>query len=59
MEIYENANETKKSIKVILYFSEGDVTKVNNILRELGLQKANNIILIDARNDNKPSASKA
>ncbi|MED3685616.1 hypothetical protein P4530_21850 [Bacillus thuringiensis] len=59
VEIYENANETKKSIKVILYFSEGDVTKVNNILRELGLQKANNIILIDARNDNKPSASKA
>jgi hypothetical protein len=57
--IYENANETKKSIKVILYFSEQELIKINKILRELKLTKAENIILIDARNDNKPSASTA
>lgn len=57
--IYEAANETKKSIKVILYFSEQELKKVQKVLQELGLQEAKNIILIDARNDNKPSASTA
>lgn len=57
--IYEKANETNKSIKVILYFSEQELTKVNKILQELKLTKAGNIILIDARSDNKPSASTA
>ncbi|MGW6380910.1 hypothetical protein [Peribacillus butanolivorans] len=59
VKIYENANETKKSIKVILYFSERELTNVTKILVELGLREADNIILIDARNDNKPSASTA
>ncbi|WP_040209698.1 hypothetical protein [Neobacillus jeddahensis] len=59
VKIYENANETKKSIKVILYFSEQELTKVQKILQELGLEEEKNIILIDARNDNKPSASTA
>jgi hypothetical protein len=59
VEVYEKANDTKKSIKVILYFSEQELNKVNRILRELKLTEAENIILIDARNDNKPSASTA
>lgn len=59
VEIYENANETKKSIKVILYFSQRELTNVTKILGELGLKEAKNIILIDARMDNKPSASTA
>ncbi|MFP5181214.1 hypothetical protein PQS33_09270 [Bacillus altitudinis] len=57
VEVYENANDTKKSIKVILYFSEQELNKVVNILSDLKLAKAQNIILIDARADNKPSAS--
>lgn len=59
VEVYEKANDTKKSIKVILYFSEQEMNKVIKILRELKLTKAQNIILVDARNDNKPSASTA
>ena len=57
VEIYEQANNTKKSLKVILYFSRDELERVRRILRELGLEGAENIILIDARNDNKPSAS--
>jgi len=59
VEIYEEANQTKKSLKVILYFSQEELDRVTRILRELKLTDAKNIILIDARNDNKPSASLA
>ncbi|MFD1957804.1 hypothetical protein ACFSL6_27420 [Paenibacillus thailandensis] len=57
--IYEKANETGKSIKVIIYFTEHEFKKVDRILKELGLHGSKNIVLIDARNDNKPSASTA
>jgi hypothetical protein len=55
--IYEQANETDKSIKVILYYTAGELERVNRILAELGLSGIENVILIDARNDNKISAS--
>jgi hypothetical protein len=57
--IYEKANNTKKSIKVILYFSVSELNKVKSILKELKLEKSKDIVLIDARDDNKPSASTA
>jgi hypothetical protein len=57
--IYEKANATKKSIKVILYFTRADQNRVQKILRELKLTDDPNIVLIDASRDNKPSASKA
>lgn len=59
VEIYERANNTKKSIKIILYFSERELIKVKQTLKELKLENKENVILIDARRDNKPSASKA
>ncbi len=59
VEIYEKANNTKKSIKVILYFSLPELHKVNGILKELKLEDDKNMVLIDARSDNKPSASTA
>lgn len=59
VEIYEVANNTTKSLKVILYFDLGELRKVEAILRDLGLDNNPDIILIDARSDNKPSASKA
>lgn len=40
-----------------MYFSEEELNKVNGILNELNLQNCEEIVLIDARNDNKPSAS--
>ena len=57
--IYEKASDTNKSLKVILYSSAEEVTKVQKIIKEEKLEGDNNIILIDARSDNKPSGSKA
>ncbi|MBI4667476.1 MAG: hypothetical protein HY751_13825 [Nitrospinae bacterium] len=57
--IYERASDAKHSLSVILFFSEEELIKVNGILKELGLQKSSDIILIDASSTNKPSGSKA
>jgi len=57
--IYEAANKTRTSVKVIIFYTVEDGARVNRILRELRLESDEAIVLIDARNDNKPSASKA
>ena len=57
--IYEQANGTRKSLKAICFFSAQELTKVQGILRELKLEGDPSIVLIDARADNKPSASRA
>ena len=57
--IYEKANSTRQSIKVIICFEPPHTDKVNKILNSLGIQGKEGIILIDAREDNKPSASAA
>lgn len=54
--VYEQANETSQSMKVILYFTEAELDSVLRIMKELGLENDQNIILIDAC-DNKVSAS--
>ncbi len=59
VEIYKQANNTDKAIKVIMYFSVEELNKLNKILNKLNLQDCEEIVLIDARNDNKPSASNA
>lgn len=56
-EIYAKANNTEKIVKIIIFFTEDEQKKVLTILNELGLAGKENVILIDARNDNKPSAS--
>lgn len=55
--VYERAGNTEKSIKAICYFTEVELEKAKAVLKDLGLEDAPNIVLIDARNDNKPSAS--
>lgn len=57
--IYEKAADASQSLKVILYFSEQELRKVLSMLSELKILNSQDIILIDARKDNKPSASKA
>ena len=57
--IYEAANNTNKSFKLILCYTEAELDRVRRILRELNLHESPNVFVIDARNDNKPSASKA
>lgn len=59
VEIYQLANQTKRSIKVILYFFESELDRVKSILFDLDLLDEKSIVLIDARIDNKPSASTA
>jgi hypothetical protein len=59
---YESLNRISPSdrgIKVIIYFSYAERRKVENLLKKLGLHNNKDIILIDARSDNKPSASQA
>lgn len=58
-EIYQNAGDAPHAIKAILYFTAEERAKVDAILEELGLTGNPNVVLIDARADNKPSASKA
>lgn len=54
--VYEQANDTQQSMKVILYFSKVEYNTVINTLKELKLENNPNIILIDACNK-KVSAS--
>ncbi|MHA7156176.1 hypothetical protein [Arthrobacter sp. TMN-50] len=57
--IYEAANNTNKSFKLILCYTAEEIVRVQTVLRELNLHESPNVFVIDARNDNKPSASKA
>lgn len=57
VEIYKAASETSRAIKAILYFSEDEQKKVVKVLSDLGIAGCPDIVLIDARNNNKPSAS--
>ena len=57
--IYLKASDAKQGIHVILYFTEMELKKVQDCIADLRLQTNEYIYLIDARSDNKPSASKA
>ncbi len=57
--IYEKANRTHTSVKVVVCYTAQDQAKLERVLKELGLQDDPSIVVIDARSDNKPSASKA
>jgi hypothetical protein len=55
---YQKAHRTKKVVKVIMYYTEAELAKVSSVLRQLGLENDKSVVLIDARTDNKESASK-
>lgn len=57
VEVYEAANTTRKSIKVILFFSDAELEKVIRVLKKIGLEEGKTLVLIDARPTNKPSGS--
>lgn len=59
VEIYQAASDAKKGIKVIIYFTAAELAKVKGTLKTLNLSDHPDVVLIDARRDNKPSASKA
>jgi hypothetical protein len=59
-EVYERASDaTQPSLKAILYFTEAEHDRVVRILKDLKLEVSPHIVLIDARDDNKPSGSRA
>lgn len=58
-EIYEKASDADRTIKVIIFFSVEERKRVDRILSELGMVGHPDVVLIDARRDNKPSGSKA
>ena len=59
LEIYQKASDAAAGFKVIIYFTEEELDRVKRVLRELAMEKDPHIYLVDARQDNKPSASKA
>ena len=59
VEIYEKANGTRSAVKVIVFYTRQEEAKVAKIVRDLKIQNEEAVVLIDARADNKPSASKA
>jgi hypothetical protein len=58
-EIYKKGGRAHATVKVVVFFNEQQEARVRRILRELEMETAQNVVLIDARADNKPSASKA
>jgi hypothetical protein len=54
--IYKKASKSINDIKVILCYTQGDIAKVNRVLREIDQEGAQNIVIIDATK--KASASK-
>ncbi|WP_280217074.1 hypothetical protein [Nocardia neocaledoniensis] len=59
VEVYKAANNTDKAIKVIVCYSAAEQKRVDKILAELDIAGEEAVVVIDARNDNKPSGSKA
>src|SRR5690606_18360455 len=57
--VYKKAAKTTNALIVILYYTEAEFERVKQILKEINKSGDQNIILIDCRNDNKPSGSKA
>lgn len=57
--IYQAASDAKSGIKVIVFFTEVEERRAKGILDRLGILDHRDVVLIDARSDNKPSGSKA
>ena len=58
VKVYSQANSTRKTIKVILYFDSIELQKVQNILSRLKIENDESIVLINAGRTGKESASK-
>ena len=57
--IYQVASDAQNGIKAIIFFTEAEETRLKDILDKLGILNHKDVVTIDARNDNKPSGSKA
>lgn len=59
VETYRRASDAREALKVILFFTDQEERKLRRVLTELGLTDDPDVVLIDARMDNKPSGSRA
>ena len=59
VETYKAASDSPNALKVILFFTEQQYEKVRKVLQDLGLERNPDVVSIDGRADNKPSASTA
>ena len=59
LEIYKRASDAMHGLKVILFFTQEEELHVKAVLKDLKLDVDPDVYLIDARQDNKPSGSKA
>lgn len=59
VEIYKRANDTATAVTVIVAYTAAEHDRVIAQLHELNLQAREDIIVIDARSDNKQTGSKA
>lgn len=59
VEIYQKASDAQGALKVIVYFTDSELASVRRVLKRNKLDANPDVILIDARDDNKPSGSKA
>jgi hypothetical protein len=53
--IYAKASDAERAIKVIVYFRAAERKRVEGILKRLKLTGNRDVVMIDARKDNKPS----
>lgn len=57
--LYQAASDARHAVKVILFFTRDEQVRCERILKKLGLTGSRDVVLIDARSDNKPSGSRA
>ncbi|KKU79893.1 MAG: hypothetical protein UY04_C0001G0043 [Parcubacteria group bacterium GW2011_GWA2_47_7] len=58
LELYKKVNQTEKGVWIIIFFTAEEGARARAILKEVGMENAENVVLIDARKDNKQPASK-
>jgi len=58
LETYKKASSAQRGFKVIVYFTEAEGKRVQEILKDLKMEGDPYIVLIDARSDNKASGSR-
>jgi hypothetical protein len=58
-EAYKKASDAQHALKVIVFFTASEESKIRKLVRSLGLDHHRDVVTIDARSDNKASASRA
>jgi hypothetical protein len=55
MKVYESADNTAKFIKIILFFKEAELQRMQKILRDLGLERRREVVLLSLQRRLSPA----